>query len=81
MKKLKSASVVLLVIGVLTIFYGWIQTLGGDLEDKLQSYVLVVSGILLIIISAIVDWVVKAIEETKQEFHDSIYNNVNNKKR
>lgn len=45
MKKLKRLSVTLLVIGILIIFYGWIQSLGYDANSTIKRYVFVATGI------------------------------------
>lgn len=76
MKNLKIWSVVLLVMGVIAIIYGWTQTWGFGahtsvfeqvlLERTIRTYVFITSGIILIIISFIVDKLVKALKEVEK---------------
>lgn len=70
MKDLKNIGTLCFVFGLMAILIGWIKSWGlwtKDVGDSAWSAALIVGGVLLWVISAVIDRVIKAIKEQLEE--------------
>lgn len=73
MQGLKYSSVICLLLGFFAIIYGWTQTWGFGarsseyqqilIERTVKTYVFIVGGVILIIVSFVVDQIIKALKD------------------